>query len=283
MVGISIGADSKTVEIYGHGLTVAEPFELVPDIWITPNVKKLDLETTVKGCRDFIDYAAVLHGNSIASFVLRIEQSEGGRKLGVKAWNALWIFHLLSVAIRRPCFSLYAMTDGERVLYSSANRNPFAPPLNDYVPITAAQLQWAQQYFENFNELINIAEFSAAMRCYGNAHALPDHDVRIMLLWAGIEGLLNIDAELSRRVALYSAILHDGDFDEKVAYYDRVKKAYGVRSRAVHGSGLTDVKVRAGSAESAAILVGILAKCVELGRVPSANELDRLAISSCIS
>ena len=128
-----------------------------------------------------------------------------------------------------------------------------------------------------------MSEFSAAMRCYGNAHSLPDHDVRIMLLWAGIEGLLNVDAELSRRLALYSAIMHDGDSDEKFAYYDRVKKAYGVRSRAVHGSGLTKAKVAAGSAEAGAILVGLLAKCVELGRVPTASELDRLAISSSVS
>ncbi len=36
------------------------------------------------------------------------------------------------------------------------------------------------------------------MRCYSNVHYLFDNDARIMLLWAGVEGLLDIDSELRR-------------------------------------------------------------------------------------
>ena len=35
------------------------------------------------------------------------------------------------------------------------------------------------------------------MRAYGNSHTLFDPDLRIMLLWSGIEGLLSVDSELT--------------------------------------------------------------------------------------
>jgi len=60
----------------------------------------------------------------------------------------------------------------------------------------------------------------AAARAYGNAHYLFDFDTRIMLLWAGIEDLLSVDAELSRRLALYAALLHKGTPAEKIAHFD---------------------------------------------------------------
>jgi hypothetical protein len=38
-----------------------------------------------------------------------------------------------------------------------------------------------------------------------------------MLLWSGIEGLLSVDGELNRRLALYAALMLEGSADEKVA------------------------------------------------------------------
>lgn len=96
----------------------------------------------------------------------------------------------------------------------------------------------------------------------------PEHDVRIMPLWAG---LLSVNAELSRRLALYAALLPD----EKTAYFDQVTKAYAVRSRAVHGGGLNKPKPEERYRTAGGILTGLIARCVELGCVPSAFELDR--------
>lgn len=104
-----------------------------------------------------------------------------------------------------------------------------------------------------------------------------------MLLWAGIEGLLSVDAELSRRLALYTALLFDGSPEEKANYFERVKKAYAIRSRAVHGAGLKKDKLEEGVREAGQILIGLIAKCVELGRIPSPSELDRLAVSRIVS
>lgn len=283
MVGVAASVDSKSIVILGHGLSVEEEVELSAGIFVSPTFPKLDLDATVSGCRHFSDYAAAIHGSEMASFAVRVEHDDGGESLTNKAWNTLWLFHLLSVACRAPCFSLYSVCDGHKPIFSAANPSPFVHPMQNMHAITSAEIEWARRYSASFHELIGVPEFSAAMRCYGNAQLLPEHDVRIMLLWSGIEGLLSVDAELSRRLALYAAIMFDGSPDEKAEYFDKVKKAYAVRSRAVHGGGLKKPKLEEGYRTAGSILIGLIAKCVELGRVPSSSELDRVALSAILS
>ena len=283
MVGVAASADSRSVVILGHGLTIAEESELMSGIFVSPTIPKLDLNATVAGCSHFSDYAAAVHGSEIATFAVRIEHDGGGKSLAVKAWNALWLFHLLSVACRAPCFSLYSVCGGDKPLFSAATPSPFVRQLGDIHAATVTEIEWARRYSAAFHQLIGVPEFSAAIRCYGNAHLLPEHDVRIMLLWAGIEGLLSVDAELSRRLALYAALLLDGSPDEKEMHFNNVKKAYAVRSRAVHGSRLTKAKLKEGYRAAGDILIELIAKCVEIGRVPSPSELDRLAVSGMVS
>ena len=283
MVGLAANPDSKSIVILGHGLTITADAELSSGIFVSSDIPKFELDAAAAGCRDFRDYAAALQGSEIATFALRIEHEEGGKSLIIKAWNALWLFHLLSIACRAPCFSLYSICDGGAPLFSAASPSAFVRPLDNIHAATSAQLDWARRYAETFQELVQVPEFSAAIRSYGNAHLLPEHDIRIMLLWAGIEGLLSADAELSRRLALYAALLLDGSPDEKVEYFNEVRKAYAVRSRAVHGGGLKKAKLEEGYGTAGRILIGLIAKCVELGRVPSPSELDRLAVSSVVS
>lgn len=280
MVGIAASVDSKSVVILGHGLTTDEEVELSEGVFVSPNLPKLDLGATVSGCGHFSDYAAALQGSGMATFAVRVEHKDGGEALAIKAWNALWLFHLLSAACRSPCFSLYSVCDGNQPLFSAATPSPFVRPLTSIHAIKLTEIEWARCYSANFDDLIKLSEFSAAMRCYGNAQLLPEHDVRIMLMWAGIEGLLSVDAELSRRLALYAALLLDGSAKEKADYFDFVRKAYNIRSRAVHGTGLKKSKLEEGSRTAGLILIGLIAKCVELGRVPSPSELDRLAVSA---
>lgn len=282
MVGVALSEDSKSIVILGHGLTVGKEAELSSGVFVSPTIPKLDLDATVAGCRHFSDYAAAIQGSKMATFALRVEHGDGGKFLAVKAWNSLWLFHLLSVACRAPCFSLYSVCDGQKPMFSAANPSPFVRPLSHLHAATSEEIEWARRYAAIFDELIGVPEFSAAMRCYGNAQLLPEQDVRIMLLWSGIEGLLSVDAELSRRLALYAAILFDGPPNEKADYFDKVKKAYAVRSRAVHGGGLKQAKLAEGYQTAGSILIGLIAKCVELGRVPSPSELDRLAVSVSI-
>lgn len=282
MVGVRASKESKTVTIVGHGLTVGDRFALAPGVLVLPNVPHLDLDVVASNSPSFEDYATTIHGGPLGTFALEISESDGGDRLAVKAWNALWNFHLLSVACKSRCFSLFSVSDGSKPLYSAANRTPFTRPLTHVHQATLSNLEWARDRHETFDRLTKTAEFNAAVRCYGNAHFLPDMDVRIMLLWSGIEGLLSVDAELNRRLALYASLMLDGTEAEKQEYFERVKKAYGMRSRAVHGGKMTTAQLAIGYEQASQILVGLLARCVEIGRVPTPQELDRLAVTPTV-
>ena len=283
MVGVASGLDSKKITIFGHGIVVPERFEISEGIALCPYVPRLDLETTVAGCPTFADYAAALQGNEIASFTIEVEHVSGGKELAIKAWNSLWLFHLLSVACKAPCLMLYSMSDGQNPLYSAASPTPFIKPVEKNCVATLDRLTWAKENQSKFNNLIKNSEFGSAMRCFGGAHYLMTNDVRIMLLWAGIEGLLSVDAELSRRLALYAALIIEGTSEQKIAYFEKVKKAYVVRSRVVHGGTANPAKLKQGYEMASSILADLLVRCVELGKVPSPKELDLLAVEATVT
>lgn len=283
MVGVSASSNSKSIVILGHGLAIKEDFQFAPGIIISTVLPELDLTVTTAGCHSFADYAAAVMGRDIATFAVRIEHCDGGEYLAAKAWNSLWLFHLLSIACRAPCISLYSVSDGDKPLFSATNPSPFVRPFTAIPLASIAQLEWARKHSATFDRMIHVPEFSAAIRSYANSHLLPEHDVSIMLLWAGIEGLLSVEAELSRRLALYAALLLDGTADQKAAYFDEVKKAYAIRSRVVHGGGINKLKVEEGYRTAGRILIGLIARCLELGRVPTPTELDRLAVSPLVT
>lgn len=214
----------------------------------------------------------------IATFSVRVEYAAGGKALAAKGWNALWIFSLLSLTCRSPVVSLYSVAKGLREP-NLANRNLVIRPAETIVWVSGEQLRWATAHHQRFDKLIADRQFSAALRYYNNAHYLPDLDARLMLLWAGIEGLLNVEGELRRRIALHAAILHDGDREQKLTLFRDIKRAYDIRSKVVHGAQAGDEKLASAAGFAGDLLVGLLRKMVELGRVPSTSELDDAAAS----
>jgi len=283
MVKIIATQGTTCVRIVGQGITVGDAFALDGGVTVTSALPPTSADAVAAACTDFVDYAAVVSGAEIATFALEVTSPHGIQDLTKKAWNALWVFHLLSVAAGVPCMPLYSISEGGTPAYSLVTRTPFVPRLGEIRPLAPERAAWTRQHEKSFGALIADERFKAAMLCFGNAHYLPDLQVRIMLLWSGIEGLLSVEAELNRRLALYATLLIGGSHDERADYFQRVKRAYGLRSKAVHGASLSGPKKSEGYAAASAILVALLARCVELGRVPAADEFDRAAVAGEIS
>ena len=276
----TIGVEAEAVLIIGHGATIPSQFELAPGIIIEPGIPKIELQDAADNAADFDAYAAVLNGREIGNFTLRVEGQ--GERLAIRGWNALWDFHLLSLAAEVPVSSVFSISNGPKPVYSAANRANFRPYPN-VEPLSIERLEWAQRHKDSFDALIKSETFSAAMRAYGNSHTLFDQDLRIMLLWSGIERLLSVDAELTRRIALYAAIMLDGTHAEKMRWFADVKKAYIVRSKAVHGGGIKSEAMKEGLAQANRIILRLLRRCVEIRRVPTPEELDALAVNTSIA
>jgi Apea-like HEPN len=283
MVSVVTSDGAHSLFIVGHGIKVHSSFELAAGIFVEPTVPGFEMQDAADGSAHFTDYSAVITGRDLADFSLRIESEQSGQALAVKGWNALWNFHLLSLAAQSPVCSIFSMTPGTRPIFAAANRNVLMRRFADAKTIGADRLAWARDNKKAFDALIKAPPFSAAMRCYGNSHYLFDADMRIMLLWSGIEGLLSVDTELTRRIALCAALMIEGSHEDKVKWFAEVKKAYRVRSKAVHGGIANEQIFQDGYNQASRILVRLLVRCVEIGRVPTPAELDALAISSTLS
>lgn len=282
MAYISAWKDAKSVRITGHGFDFEDPFELGEGVVLTPDVHALN-SVGLERCDTIKERAGIETMHEIATFSIEVHDDAGGVSLANKGFSSLWDFHLLSLAGKSPCFILYSASVGRGgVTYTVSNRNLILSPLSIIRVLEPVELEWARTHRPAFRELIADRQFSSAMRYFGNAHYLFDLEHRIMLLWAGIEGLLQVEAEHNRRIALYSAILLKGDADEKAARFELVKKSYSLRSRVVHGAKPTKEKLEAGYAEATDLLADLLSRCVELGRVPSRDELDRASFNSIL-
>lgn len=264
--------------ITGHGLKVDKTHEIAEGVLVSPSVPSLN-ELGLNACDSLKERAAIETMHEIASFSIEVHDERGGKELATKGWNRLWDFHLLSLASKAPCFILYSVSDGKvGTTYAVANRNLIINPLPKLRPLTNEALEWASENEPNFRSLMASQQFLSAMRYFGNSHYLFDLEHRIMLLWAGIEGLLQVESEHNRRIALYSAILTNGTDHDKFLRFEMVKRSYSLRSRVVHGAKPTPAKLERGYAEATELLAELLARCVELGRVPSREELDRASI-----
>lgn len=281
MVKIVAAKDATSVLITGMGLLIDSWQELAPGLIVGPYNDELDPKVVAPGCETLHEYAAVLSMSELATFAIEVTHPEKGNHLATKAWNALWDFSLLALACQSPCFSLYSQStsSADRNSFAVANRNLIIRAVGAPYSVRPEQLAWAHERRDDFLNLIADQRFSRSLRYYNNSHYLPDLDARIMLLWAGIEGLFGVEAELSYRLAVYASLLLGGTSDERAKRLSEVRKSYSIRSRVVHGSAPADDKLKECYHSTAVLLAGLLAKCVELKRVPDSAELDRAAVT----
>ncbi|MEC5291303.1 hypothetical protein VSX64_11540 [Aurantimonas sp. C2-6-R+9] len=123
MVRTATSASTQCVRIIGHGIMLPRSFELAQGIFVDPVVPIYTMQEVADGSERFTDYSAVVTGRDIANFALRVESERPRDALAIKSWNALWDFHLLSLAAGAPVCSLFSVASGSRFIFTAANRN----------------------------------------------------------------------------------------------------------------------------------------------------------------
>jgi hypothetical protein len=136
---------------------------------------------------------------------------------------------------------------------------------------------WCEAHFETARDLRNkSAKFAFALEAATDWRFAADPRSAIARLWAGIEAIFGVNAELVYRLSTYSASLLHARGQARTAAYASTKKLYGVRSKAVHGSDVSKAKLDEGVADSYALLRAVLLACLDRGGVPTEDELDQL-------
>lgn len=277
---MKVGAGTNVL-IIGHGITVEREFTLSSWATITPEAPVIQPLFDGMTLREVYNILNVLKMEELADFSIRINETKGGLELATKAWNAQWICYLLTLACKTPVFDIYSLDETRDPVFMPSSVGLMVRKRPEIIAAPQDSLDWARDHFDIFYSLLDDNRFLSAMIAYGNSHYLFDPAAKVMLLWAGIEGLFGVDAELRYRIALYAAILYDGTPEEKALYFSKIKKSYDLRSRIVHGTGMKRADLKPVFALASEILCGLLRKVVSLGRVPELRELDSLA--ACVS
>lgn len=132
-------------------------------------------------------------------------------------------------------------------------------------PIVISQLDvnWVSSNIVKFANLLETPKFRLASDSLTMSHF--SHNTRMLAatIWAGIEALFEIQSELRFRLAVVIASILEPRGESRKAMYKTVKKLYDVRSKAVHGSPLSDDKIREHIIEARMLLSRLLCHFIE--------------------
>jgi hypothetical protein len=104
--------------------------------------------------------------------------------------------------------------------------------------VTSADATWITDVFETANRLSTDQQFHFALTACTDWRLQADSRAAIARLWSGIEAILDIDNELSFRIAIVSASLLEPRGQGRLDRFQKVRRLYDLRSKAVHGGRL---------------------------------------------
>ncbi len=151
----------------------------------------------------------------------------------------------------------------------------FLVPDNAKTILVKEDAYWIRNNYETFNSLAAESEsFRFALAAAVNWQYSSDPRIAIAQLWSGIEAVFGINSELVYRISLLIASLLEPRGVARQARFAQVRKLYGVRSKAVHGEELSDVRLTKAMLESSDILSKLLLLNVEKGRLFTQEDFE---------
>jgi len=195
---------------------------------------------------------------------------------------------------RSPVFKLQLMEEGpEKAVFEPRSELPaFQGGLLDYhlkllIPkdtkstaFDASEAAWFSKNFEGFNKLAADDErFRFALEAAIDWRYSRDPRAAVARIWAGVESLLGISAELVYRISLSTATIIAPRGPERILAFRNLKNLYAVRSKAVHGEPLAEEKLFTGLHESFEVLRALLLDAVERGAIRTEEDVYKELLS----
>jgi len=153
---------------------------------------------------------------------------------------------------------------------------PKAHRFNDNIKITNDDIAWVADNISIFSKLLEFNQFRLAI------DALTTHShqasLRMVLasIWAGVEALFEIQSELKFRLATYIASFLEPRGMSRYELFSSVKRQYDFRSKAVHGSQISDEELYKNIRSMRIMLSRIICRIMEHGEVPTVKYLDSI-------
>lgn len=155
---------------------------------------------------------------------------------------------------------------------------PSAHSLNLAPTILIEHLKWVDAHLESWIELQQEATFLLAVDAMTTHHHHANLRMSAAALWSGFEALFGINSELRFRLALMAAAYLEDRGPERLSLYQRIKKLYDYRSKAVHGGATTDEMLVKHIIEVRGLLSRLLCRMTEQRRLPSTDDFEALLL-----
>lgn len=140
--------------------------------------------------------------------------------------------------------------------------------------VDPSTLDWIKAHWRAGGALtVENDGFNVAFQAFDESLRHRSYSVGLVTLWGGIERLFSPShQELAFRVSANIASYLEPAGDSRLELFKAVKKLYGARSKAAHGSGDQDDRIA--FVETYKLLKRVLIKMIESRHVPSRDEIE---------
>lgn len=267
--------DERTY-LYLNGISVESELSLHEGVVLIPVTKAFHYQKVSDLLKNDLDYAvAAVSGRSLGA-QMRIDAPDA-EQLAVKAWNASWdclllgaLFHsdvMGNIQCNEPVENL------EHACCVNITNYHFRAAFSEPYRLSKNDVEWVNANYAKAHMLLDNDSYMTAIHAMASYqwHSMPR--VQLAILWSGIEALFEASTEISFRISVYIAnFLSCGNTDAAKNIFEQVRRLYGSRSKAVHGSKIKG-DIASLVSESAALLNQIIRRCAEIGSLPDINEL----------
>lgn len=197
------------------------------------------------------------------------------------AWWTISMLRIKALAeILIPAMSDYswstisAITDGK--CYAQLLEDVPTVRITNQVVLTQSDADWITNNIIGLGKLGEYPKFRLAVDSLTTHHFSNSERMMAATLWSGIEALFEIQSELRFRLAVLIASILEPRGNSRKEAYRMIKKLYDVRSKAVHGSPLTNARISEHIVEVRKLLSRLLCLFIESGKLMSENYIDEL-------
>ncbi len=273
---MQIYASHSPTYLYVNGLSVPREIVLREGVSLLPACATFSPESIRTLDMDMSFGVAVIFLSRITSQIKIV--GELGEQFAIRVWNAGWDVMLVGAFFQREAVCNFECPDpaeklGETSALKITNMHFRGLASGPPAPLSESDVVWVEKHFEGGSKLMSDSRYSSAIHALSSYrwHSVPR--AQIAVLWAGIEGLFEIDGELVFRISLYiSRFLEPNDEIKRRELFHSVKRLYSSRSKAVHGATLKG-SARDVVTESAQLLCRLIRCCAEAQSLPDVTKL----------
>lgn len=261
--------------LYMCGLSIDAPLYLSEGLELSPAHCEPNPDDIIHACINKPDGNEIDLG--IAVIFLRMTSSQlritanTPRELAIRAWNSQHDIILLSAILNCPIeFALQCNQRAEVFCHESilnvVHYHIHIPCTNPH-HLNQDEVEWISEHFEAARKLMDNEQFYTAVISLWSYRWHTRPSMQLAILWAGIEALFGLTAELSFRLKLYiSKFLSNGCCDEDKELFKQIGKLYACRSKAVHGA---NNRIPPGTVEASSNLLNrLIMRCIETNGLP---------------